>query len=326
LHPALKIAGTARYMIVESSIRLIRTLPYPAALAFGRALGMAMWAALPLRRRLVEIQAGSALGLEDTGPLALEVFKNQGGILVDAIRYAFMDDTEIRSRIRVQGMEHFEAAMRAGKGVMMITGHIGNWEILSNLPRILGIQFCVMADERRDARLEAIIDGIRSRCGATILPPRGKALMLVRELRKGRTIGMVVDQRGRRKDNLFCDFFGMPAPTNPAPAFIAIKGDAVVLPVHAFRDKGGYVVRFDRCVEARAFGGTGDGIQALSDFMQSWVCRVVRLDPGRWFWLHSRWVKRRAFREFLSSGGDFRSFVLERNKAIDNPGGRKAWA
>lgn len=111
-----------------------------------------------------------------------------------------------------------------------------------------------MADVRKDARLESIIDGIRSRSGATILPPKGKALMLIKELRKGNTIGMVIDQRGRRRDGLFCEVFGMPAPTNPAPAFIAVKGQALVLPVYAIREGQGYRIRFEEPVDACSFG------------------------------------------------------------------------
>lgn len=193
----------------------------------------------------------------------------------------------------------------------MITGHIGNWEILSHLPRLLPVRFCVMADVRKDPRLESIIDGIRSRSGATILPPKGKALMLIRELRKGNTIGMIVDQRGRRRDGLFCDVFGLPAPTNPAPAFIALKGDALVLPVYALKEGRGFRIRFERAADARSFGKGEIAIQALSDFMQSWVSSVVRSHPDQWFWLHSRWVKRSTMRKILKHGLDFRTVVLD---------------
>lgn len=303
-------------LLVRGAIRLVLALPYRWALSIGRVLGLFTWAVLPTRRRLVEVQARSAIGEEATRSFVLKVFMNQGEILVDTIRYAFMDEDELRSRIRIEGRENLEEALEQGRGVMMITGHIGNWEILSNLPRLVGIQFCVMADRREDERLEAAIDGIRRRSGATILPPKGKALMLVKELRKGRLIGMVVDQRGRRRDNLFCDVFGMPAPTNPAPAFIAIKGDALVLPVYAMKEEGGYVIRFDPLVDTRRFSPGADGIEALSRFMQTWVSTTVRKNPTWWFWLHSRWIKRKTFRSLARSGGDFKALVRSMNRPV----------
>jgi lauroyl/myristoyl acyltransferase len=186
-----------------------------AAVTLGRVVGLVLHAVLPLRRRIVTVQMRTALGTENVRPLAIKVFMNQGVILVDTVRYAYLSDRELRRRIAIEGKEHLDRAVSSGRGIMMTTGHIGNWEILSHLPRLLPIRFCVMADVRKDARLESIIDGIRSRSGATILPPKGKALMLIKELRKGNTIGMVIDQRGRRRDGLFCEVFGMPAPTNP---------------------------------------------------------------------------------------------------------------
>ncbi|HHO75748.1 MAG TPA: hypothetical protein ENN05_04910 [Deltaproteobacteria bacterium] len=107
---------------------------------------------------------------------------------------------------------------------------------------------------RNDPRLESIINDIRSRSGATILPPKGKALMLIKELRKGSTIGMIVNQRGKRGEKLFCNIFGLPAPTNPAPAFIAIKGNALVLPVYALKQGDTYHVRFFPAADALEFG------------------------------------------------------------------------
>ncbi|MCK7471798.1 MAG: lysophospholipid acyltransferase family protein [Desulfomicrobium escambiense] len=149
------------------------------------------------------------------------------------MRYAYLSDDGDQGEDRSWRERNTSTRpWSSGRGLMMITGHIGNWEILAHVPRLLGIQFCVMADRREDPRLESIVDGIRSRSGATILPPTGKALMLIRELRKGNTIGVVVDGRGRGKGRPFLRrSSACPPSTNPAPAFIAIKGSAIVLPV-----------------------------------------------------------------------------------------------
>lgn len=311
MHVIARAFSAAQYWGTRFMIRLIRTAPYHAAIALGRLVGVLLFACMPLRRKLVMVQMEAALGTPDTFRLALKVFMNQGEILVDTVRYAYMDDAEIRNRIRVEGKEHLEEALGRGAGVMMITGHIGNWEILSHLPRLLGIQFCVMADRRKDARLESLIDDIRAKSGATILPPKGKALMLIRELKKGNTIGMVVDQKGSRSGGIFCDFLGMPAPTNPAPALIAIKGGALVLPVCALRERSGFLVRFFPAMDAAAFGRGPEAIHALSQRMQSWVAEVVTRHPDQWFWLHSRWVKRKTASKIIQSGRDFRASVID---------------
>ncbi len=143
--------------------------------------------------------------------------------------------------------------------------------------------------------------------------------MLIRELKRGNTIGMIMDQRGKRSESLFCDFFGLPAPTNPAPAFIAIKGDAVILPVYAVKQDGRYLVRFSEPRESSSFGTGKEAIVRLSQFMQSWVESVVRQHPDQWFWLHCRWTRRSEMRRLIRSGEDFRAFVLSQaEKASPN--------
>jgi KDO2-lipid IV(A) lauroyltransferase len=252
----------------------------------------------------------SALGIRDVHLLTLKVFMNQAEILVDAVRYAYLSDKEIREKVVVKNSEFLDEALASGRGLMMITGHIGNWEILSHLPRLLGTQFCVMADQREDPRLESIVDRIRTRSGATILPPRGKALMLIRELRKGSTIGMVIDGRGDVKDGPFCDVFGLPAPTNPAPAFIAIKGRAIVLPVAAVKIDGTYHITFHKPVYAVSYGTDEDAARNVSVFMQSWVASVVKDHPEQWFWLYSRWLKRSDMKRVIKKGLDFKEHVF----------------
>lgn len=287
-------------------------MPYRAVMGLFRALAVLAWALLPYHRRVAAVQMRAALGVTTPCRHTLRVFLNQAEILVDTVRYAYMDDTAIRRKVRVDGVEHLRRARAKGKGIMMITGHIGNWEILSHIPRILGIDFCVMADRRNDERLEAMVDGIRSRSGATILPPTGKALALVRELRKGRTIGMVVDGRHDGPDAHMCDVLGMAAPTNPAPAFIALKGDAVVLPVAAFRERGGYRIVFSDPVVSRDFGSDRQAAHRLSAWMQSWVSETVRQHPTEWFWLYSRWTTRPEMRRIIRRHGDLRAHVRTR--------------
>ena len=307
----LTFVHTIHYCIVQFLLWFIRAMPYKPVVIFGRSLGFLAWVLDPFHRKTADIQMKYTLGSVYNPLLSLKVFMNHGDILIDAIRYAYMDDEKIRKKIKVEGKEHLDEALAAGKGLMIMTGHVGNWEVLTHVSRILDIRFCVMAEIRKNPKLEDIINHIRSRSGATILPPKGKALMLIRELRKGSTIGMVVDQRGKRGDRVFCDVLGLPAATNPAPAFIAMKGNALILPVYAMKRGDTYTIHFSPAADANSFGTGKDAVQALSDYMQSWVSSVVREHPDQWFWLHCRWTRRSDMRKILKKGMDFRKFVLE---------------
>ncbi|MGD0819366.1 MAG: lysophospholipid acyltransferase family protein [Desulfomonilia bacterium] len=310
MKPLRSILQEIRYRASLLVLALVRFLPYVLIITLFRFFAVLAFFLDPFHRKVAGIQMRSALGFAHVRLLVLKVFMNQAEILVDTVRYAYMSDEEIRNKVKVEGKQHLDTALSSGRGIMMITGHIGNWEIISHIPRVLGIQFCVMADVRKDKRLESIVDRIRSRSGATILPPKGKALMLIKELKKGHTIGMVVDNRSEKKDGLLCNVFGMPAPTNPAPAFIAIKGNALVLPVYAIKQRGSYIIRFSKALDAGTFGIGETAMRHLSDFMQSWVSSVVKEHPHQWFWLYSRWVKRSDMRRIIKKGLDFREYVL----------------
>jgi len=316
-----KLGHEVLYRILIGFILFIRFMPYALAIAFARSLCIIAWMADSLHRKITNIQLAQALGTEKTMLLSLKVFMSQGDILVDAIKYSYMGDNELKERVRVKGREHVEAAMASSRGVMMITGHM-NWEILGHIPRILGIEFCIMGDIMKNPGVQAVIEELRSRCGITLLPPKGGMVsMLTSELKSGRTIGIIIDQRGKEQHKVFCDFFGMPAPTNPAPALIALKGDALILPVSAVRTGHTYTFTFEKPIDSRMFGNDyqeiekiGDcwksqAIVSLSNSMQTWLESVVRKCPQQWFWIHSRWIRRSDMKHIGHGKDGFSQYV-----------------
>lgn len=316
--PLINQLLTYQYPVVNGIVNLIRSMPYSTAVSVGRSLGYLAWLGDSFHRRAARLQMRHALGDAYRPELVREAFMFNGDVFVDTVKYAYMSVEEISRRITVEGREHLDGALNTGKGVMLITGHIGNWEMLAHMRRFLGVEFCVMADQREDPRLEELVNGLRLRSGATILPPRGKALMLVRELKKGNTIGFLIDQRGKRSDGLFCDFFGLPAPTNPAPGFLAVKSRALVVPVRCIKKDGRYVVTFSEARDASTFGQGKEGIANASQYMQTWVESVVREHPDQWFWLHCRWTRRSQMKKLIKEGGDFGSFVRAQAEGLEN--------
>jgi len=141
--------------------------------------------------------------------------------------------------------------------------------------------------------------------------------------------GMMVDQRHQKKYGLICDLLGMPAITTPAPAFIALKGDAIILPVSSSKGQGKtYRVRFEKPIDPREFGTIDDNTerlsdgapteaeQKISDSIQAWLTSVIRTYPDQWLWLHSRWVRRKYMKKIFKEGLDFREFVFRQAKGI----------
>ena len=283
-----RIAGELQYLFLLWSVSLIRVLPYRAAVIIGRSLGRLAWLCVPLHRKITQIQIHHALGDADEKRKTYRMFIHQGETIIDAIRYAYMDDNEIREKVVIEGREHLEAALASGRGIVGIAGHT-NWEVLAQIPRICGIKVSVMADVIKNPRIQSIIENMRSRYGFTLLPPKGGMVSkLTEELREGRIIGIAVDQRGRRENKVFCDVFGMPAPTNPVPALIALRGDAIIQPVWGIKRGDTYILRFDPTIDSREFGDDyrqvdklydawrSSAVQNLSQAMQTWMGTVMK--------------------------------------------------
>ncbi len=311
---------------LRAIIRLICIIPYRAAVAIGRSFGWLASLLLPFHMKAGILQARATLGIDNAQGFMRTVFMNQGELYVDAIRTAYMTDDELKAYVDFQGREHFEQARTSGRNIMIISPHM-NWEVLGNTPRILDEEICVMADYIKSPVVQTIADEIRSRYRIVLLPPKGGMVKnYIDQLRAGHIVGMIIDQRGKREDRLFCDVLGLPAPTNPAPAFIALHGDAIILPLYGFKQGDRFVFRFSKPIDSRDFGNDyrdidsiaeswkSSAVRDLSAAMHAWISSTVREQPGQWFWLHCRWARRSDMKKIIRQGSDFREFVLSQAK------------
>ena len=335
-----EILSILRYRIVKRLMGL--KLSQGQAEAIGRCLGTIAWAVDPLHRRVADTQLKAALGINSPGSLRL--MRMQGELILDTLRFINQDDRQALAELKVHGREHLEKARaqaRAeGRGIMILTGHVGPWEIMSWLSKALDFEFCVMADQRDDKRLEDLIQRIHTAGGVKILPPRGGMLKyLIGELKAGRSIAFMPDQRGNRSSGLLSDFFGMPAPTNPAPAYIALLGDAIIVPCFALKRGHELSLNLAPALDSRAFpqdlgpevrfrdAAQTAGVQALSDAMQGLIEDVVAQHPLQWFWVHCRWTRRANMKKLARRGLDFKTYVKQqaadiRAGGFGLPGGR----
>ncbi|HOX00711.1 MAG TPA: lysophospholipid acyltransferase family protein, partial [Deltaproteobacteria bacterium] len=314
-------------LLMKAFVLLIRALPRRAAVRAGRLMGLLAWLCVPLHRKIARAQMSSVLGAGYRESLLRESFMHQGGLFMDMIKIAYMNDDELRDQVVAEGREHLEGALASGRNVMIIAGHM-NWEILGHTPRVFGIEVCVMADLIKNPAIQAISDEIRSRCRIRLLPPKGGMVnRYLEDLRDGRIVGLIIDQRGKRENRLFCDVLGLPAPTNPAPAYIALKGDALILPLAGFneggRQGGRYIFRWYEPIDSRDFGTDHSQVHSLGEScksgavrdlscaMHTWLSSVIREQPEQWFWLHCRWLRRSDMKRIVRKGLDFRKSVAE---------------
>ncbi len=219
-----------------------------------------------------------------------KVFKNTAGILFEVIWAYGQRKEDLFKRFAVQGLEHFQKAREKGTGVILLTCHMGNFELLAaSIPRI-GVPDPYGIYRKFDfTPLEQLMLEMRQRYGAIMIPLRGASARIDALLRRGAVVGTLLDQSVDWYKGVFVDFFGRPACTNNGLARLALRTGAAVLPMYTFRKGRQFLIEF---LPEVPLCRTGDRIKDVEINTQNFTTAVetmIRKHPDQYFWVHNRW-------------------------------------
>jgi len=192
--------------------------------------------------------------------------------------------------VSVTGLEHYEAALREGKGVLLITGHFGNWEFGCAALAILSQPPVFMARVLDSDFLEEGSTYVRALHGVGIIHKENAIRPMLSLLKRGEAIKLLIDQNVAAYEGVFVDFFGRPACATPGVALIAMRSGAAVLPIFTTRmSDGRYLTEVGPKVETV---NTGDREQDMVTNTQNYATVIenhIRKYPEQWLWVHQRW-------------------------------------
>lgn len=271
-----------------------RCLPAKALRPIGRALGMAAYRTQPRYRKVALANLERAFGSEwdqaRIEEMARESFRNLGMTLVEFfLRMPRITAEEVEREVRFEGQEHFEEAFKRGKGVLLITGHYGNWEIMG--PRLARAGYKVNAISRTadDPGTERMIEQIRRRSGIHTIPRREAARQGLTVLRKNEILGILLDQN-TLEGGVFVPFFGYPASTATGPAVFALKTGAAIVPTFCLREPDGtHRIKVWPPIYPESTGDRAGDVERLTAEITRIIEKQIRERPELWFWLHNRW-------------------------------------
>ena len=195
-------------------------------------------------------------------------------------------------RITLSGTEHLDAAIASGKGVLLVSGHFANWEIMPFVGREYGFSGGAVVRPPNNPYVSRWMERVRMRNGMKEQIPKGvqgtrRTFAL---LRKGDAICLLVDQRA--SEGIKVPFFGRDAFTTPAPAALALKLGAVIVPVVNRRTNGAHFhVEAYPIIPPPNTGDAERDIVELTATITRFIEDRVRERPGEWLWIHKRWVK-----------------------------------
>jgi KDO2-lipid IV(A) lauroyltransferase len=275
---------------------LMNVLPQSMGLALGR-WGGRLGYLLDARHRRVALQnlelALPERPAADRKRVAKESFGNIGAAAVDLATSSDLDRKSYLARLDFEGWENFEKAEQAGKGVLLMTAHFGNWEALAQAPVLRGKPVSFVARPLDNPYLEREIRRIRERFGNRTIAKRGAARQLIRTLRSGGVTGLLIDQRVHPNEGKAYDFFGHPAYTTPLMARLSLRTGAPVVPVFGIPLEG-----WKRCriVYRPPIFPESNGEEAVDHLTRKYLGSIeeaIREWPELWLWAHRRWRKGR---------------------------------
>ena len=274
----------------------LRALPHAGARAFGRRLG-SLAHALDRRHREVALR-NMALALPELAEterrrLVKECFRHFGAALCDAISSTRFTPTELCHRMSLRGWENLDEAERRGKGIFILSAHLGFWELV---PPLIGLTRGRMDTVVRPADnpwLDRELRALRERFGNAVIPKRGAARRMLEVLRGGGRVGILIDQRVQEREGIAVSFFGRPALTSPVLARVSLRTGAAVVPITAYSEPGGrYRVVVRSPILPPEGGGDEEAVTALTRRYLEVAEEDIRAHPEMWLWMHRRWEER----------------------------------
>jgi KDO2-lipid IV(A) lauroyltransferase len=190
----------------------------------------------------------------------------------------------------VSGRERLSAALAPGKGVILATAHMGNWEVMGAMCQEFGVPFTTVYRPLDNPLLDAWVRRTRGDVGQTMIPKHGATRPLLKTLRAGGMIVLLVDQDSRGH-GVFAPFFGAPASTIPTPAELALRTGATILTGASVRVGPGfrYEAEFEPPVDVRDTGDHAADLVRVTTEINARIEGVIRRAPEQWLWSHRRW-------------------------------------
>jgi Kdo2-lipid IVA lauroyltransferase/acyltransferase len=297
-----------QYGLYRALAGLARTLPEGAALALGSGIGWFAGSVLRIRRRVVDENLARAFPDRDARwrrSVAVGAYRHLGRQGVILLRLARMGPEVIRERTEVEGLEHVERALSRGRGVVVTTGHLGNWEIGGASLPVRDIPLDVVARRQKNPLFDAHISRTRAALGMRVIYRADALREGIRALRAGGAIALVADQNARAGGG-FVDFFGVPASTARGPAVLALRTGSLMVVAGATArpdDPGRYLVRLHP-LSPPDTGDPDEDVRLLTRAYMAALEEMIREVPEQYFWLHRRWKTRPAALSAPCSKGD----------------------
>lgn len=284
------------YALVRALMAGLAPLPAPARRLLGTSAGRAYYRggrarrAVALRNLRLAFPEKTESEIE---AIARSCAENFGRVFFDFLAVTKLSRAQLEERVLVEGGHHYLSSVARRKGVFLLSAHFGNWEIGALAAGLLAGPISSVVRPLDNPKLEEELARRRGKFGNRVIAKKNAARQILREIRAGSTVAILIDQNVLAREAVFVPFFGRPAATSPVLALLQKKTDAAVVPVFCRPEDGGrYQLKFEPPVLLEQFPAADQTPEFLTACYTKVTEDAVRARPELWLWMHNRWRTR----------------------------------
>ena len=286
-------AHRAEYAALRGAVAAVERLSFTTAGTIGERIGRLGYAPIGIRRAVVERQLSVAFpdkSAEEIATIARAAYGHLGRTSIETAILPSYSATEIVQLFEdVQGWSIVEERLARGKGLILVTGHLGNWELAGSFVAARGVPLEAVARRMQNPLFDRYLTETRSQIGMVVVHDADAVRRTPRSLRDNRAVAFLADQGVLGLASTFVPFFGRPAKTPRGPAVFALRLEVpVVFGVAVRQPTGKYRLVFEP-VLVEDTGDRDRDVDAIVARYTATLERWVRRYPEQYFWHHRRW-------------------------------------
>jgi Kdo2-lipid IVA lauroyltransferase/acyltransferase len=292
-----KLQTQLEYFAVRIIFGFVGVFPLKISMSIGKFLGKIVGSIIPKLKKTANRNLEIALpqlSANEKSKIIAGCFQSLGrqlGLISHFKRFTAQD---VQNLVEINGRDIFDRIHAGGHGMLMITGHFGSWEVFNLLPPAFGFPVNVLVRRIDNPKVEAFVESLRTKFGGKTIDKTKSARAMFRLLENGEMLGVMADLNAQEREGVFVDFFGVKASTTASIARLALKTDAVVIPVFAVwnESKQKYIVNIEEPVDFVKTADAEQNVVELTQKVTNSVEKFVRAFPEQWMWIHKRWNTR----------------------------------
>jgi KDO2-lipid IV(A) lauroyltransferase len=216
------------------------------------------------------------------------VFRNYARYMVELLALPHVKPEEVRRKFQVYGLEHLDEGLREGRGVVMVTAHVGNWDMAGVLLASQGYPVTVIHDTLKPERWNKRVQGIRELIGMRLIPVESGVRQMLRALRQNEILAILID-RPMIEQGVLVRFFGADTRVPGGAARLALRTGSALVCAATVRRGDRFEATVSPAIEIEPTGDPEHDVRLLTQRIMTWLETQIRQHPDQWYMFRNMW-------------------------------------